>query len=210
MSDREPASQFDSDAWSPSPVRAFASLSMAPAFPRSFGPRPCSLSRAPRPRSVPSPALAVLRGPLALVLVVALRCWGAVLAAAGSARPALAVVSTHAPARRAPCSWPPAASFVVVRPLVHEPLRVSGDEPHYLLMAQSLWREGDLDLRDNYAREDWREYTPGPVPPHYGAPRRTAGRSRPTAPACLCSWRPSMRWAGARRASSCSRPSPRA
>ena len=22
-------------------------------------------------------------------------------------------------------------------------LRVSGDEPHYLLMAQSLWREGD-------------------------------------------------------------------
>ena len=28
-------------------------------------------------------------------------------------------------------------------------LRVSGDEPHYLLMAQSLWREGDLDLADN-------------------------------------------------------------
>ena len=25
--------------------------------------------------------------------------------------------------------------------------------------------------RDNLAREDWREYTPGPVPPHYGAPR---------------------------------------
>ena len=51
-------------------------------------------------------------------------------------------------------------------------LRVSGDEPHYLLMAQSLWRERDLDLRDNLAREDWREYTPGPVAPHYGAPRR--------------------------------------
>src|SRR5262249_8089505 len=39
-------------------------------------------------------------------------------------------------------------------------------------MAQSLWREGDLDLADNYAREDFREYTPGPVRPHYGAPRR--------------------------------------
>jgi hypothetical protein len=50
-------------------------------------------------------------------------------------------------------------------------LRASGDEPHYLLMAQSLWREGDLDLRDNLAREDFREYTPGPVQPHYGAPR---------------------------------------
>src|SRR6185436_9272946 len=50
-------------------------------------------------------------------------------------------------------------------------LRVSGDEPHYLLMAQSLWREHDLDLRDNHSREDWREYTPGPIVPHYAAPR---------------------------------------
>jgi hypothetical protein len=50
-------------------------------------------------------------------------------------------------------------------------LRVSGDEPHYLVMAQSLWRERDLDLRDNFAREDWRADTPGPVAPHYGAPR---------------------------------------
>lgn len=51
-------------------------------------------------------------------------------------------------------------------------LRVSGDEPHYLLMAQSLWREHDLDLRDNFEREDFREHTPGPVTPHYGNPRR--------------------------------------
>jgi hypothetical protein len=51
-------------------------------------------------------------------------------------------------------------------------LRVTGDEPHYLLMAQSLWREGDLDLRDNFERRDYLEYTPGPVAPHYGNPRR--------------------------------------
>ncbi len=51
-------------------------------------------------------------------------------------------------------------------------LQASGDEPHYLLMAQSLWREGDLDLQDNIARGDWREYSPGPLVPHYGAPRR--------------------------------------
>jgi hypothetical protein len=57
-------------------------------------------------------------------------------------------------------------------------LRVSGDEPHYLLMAQSLWRDGDLDLRNNFADEDYREYTPGPVRPHYGAPRRD-GRPYP-------------------------------
>jgi hypothetical protein len=51
-------------------------------------------------------------------------------------------------------------------------LRVTGDEPHYLLMAQSVWREGDLDLRDNIERRDYLEYTPGPVSPHYGNPRR--------------------------------------
>ncbi len=48
----------------------------------------------------------------------------------------------------------------------------SGDEPHYLIMVQSLWREGDLDLRDNYAREDWREFRGGPTEPHYAAPRK--------------------------------------
>lgn len=48
----------------------------------------------------------------------------------------------------------------------------SGDEPHYLLMAKSLWLEHDLDLRDNYAREDWREFRSGPTEPHYAAPRK--------------------------------------
>lgn len=51
-------------------------------------------------------------------------------------------------------------------------MEASGDEPHYLVMAQSLWREHDLDLRDNYAREDWREFRGAPTEPHYAAPRR--------------------------------------
>lgn len=55
-------------------------------------------------------------------------------------------------------------------------LRVSGDEPHYLMMAQSIWNEQDLDLRDNFERQDYLEYTPGPVAPHYGSPR---GDGRP-------------------------------
>lgn len=37
----------------------------------------------------------------------------------------------------------------------------SGDEVGYLLTAQSLWRDHDLDLRDNYARGEFREYIPG-------------------------------------------------
>jgi hypothetical protein len=50
-------------------------------------------------------------------------------------------------------------------------VQVSGDEPHYLLMAQSLWRDGDLELRDNKARGEMAEYVPGDVAPHWGAPR---------------------------------------
>ena len=50
-------------------------------------------------------------------------------------------------------------------------LRVSGDEPHYLLMAQSLWRDGDLELRDNLERGETKEYTPADIRPHWGAPR---------------------------------------
>jgi hypothetical protein len=50
-------------------------------------------------------------------------------------------------------------------------LRVSGDEPHYLLMAQSLWRDGDLELRDNKMRGEMEEYTPADIQPHWGAPR---------------------------------------
>jgi hypothetical protein len=57
-------------------------------------------------------------------------------------------------------------------------LQASGDEPHYLLMAQSLWQERDLDLRDNYERQDFLDYTPGPLAPHYAAPR-TDGRPYP-------------------------------
>ena len=109
-----------------------------------------------------APVLGVLRGPLGLLLLA--------LAAALALVPAL-----PRPRRIAPspgllfgAAW---ALLLVVGLSYTLRLRVSGDEPHYLLMAQSLWREHDLDLRDNHAREDWREYTPGPITPHYGAPR---------------------------------------
>lgn len=65
-----------------------------------------------------------------------------------------------------------AALFAALAAYFVPRMDASGDEPHYLLMAQSLWREGDLDLRDNYAREDWREFRGGPTEPHYAAPRK--------------------------------------
>lgn len=36
--------------------------------------------------------------------------------------------------------------------------RMTGDQPHYLLMAQSLSRDHDLDLGNNYAQGDWKAF----------------------------------------------------
>jgi hypothetical protein len=43
----------------------------------------------------------------------------------------------------------------------------SGDEPHYLVIAQSLWRDGDLKIENNHQRGDYREYYPDELEPHY-------------------------------------------
>ena len=42
-----------------------------------------------------------------------------------------------------------------------------GDEPHYLVMAQSLWRDGDLLIENNHTRGDVREHFPRDLAPHY-------------------------------------------
>ena len=110
------------------------------------------------------PCLLVLKGPLALAPLLAaalssLARWGRLRWPAALDRPAPAL----------------AVAFVFLGATglwYVSGLRVSGDEPHYLLMAQSLWNEQDLDLRDNLERQDYLEYTPGPVAPHYGSPRR--------------------------------------
>jgi len=43
----------------------------------------------------------------------------------------------------------------------------AGDEPHYLVIAQSLWRDGDLKIENNHKREDYKEYYPHDLAPHY-------------------------------------------
>jgi hypothetical protein len=43
----------------------------------------------------------------------------------------------------------------------------AGDEPHYLVIAQSLWRDGDFKIENNHLRGDYREYFPQPLEPHY-------------------------------------------
>lgn len=112
-----------------------------------------------------APALGLLRGPLAAVLIAA----AAFVSPPGRRLAAL---------ERRLAGTPSVVLFAAVSVLFaavgeHYTARLhpSGDEPHYLLMAQSLAREGDLDLRDNFERGDFREYVPALDAPHYGAPR---------------------------------------
>jgi hypothetical protein len=126
------------------------------------------------------PALGLLDGPLGTAL--------ALLAVAIAAVRAVRPRAPQAPAagarlaRLGAADLPlTAASFALVAGVglfYAGRLQAAGDEPHYLLMAQSLWNEGDLDLRDNYARQDYLDYNPGPLEPHYAAPRRD-GRPYP-------------------------------
>jgi len=51
--------------------------------------------------------------------------------------------------------------------LAGTPLFPGGDEPHYLVIAQSLWRDGDFKIENNHARGDYREYFPADLEPHY-------------------------------------------
>lgn len=43
----------------------------------------------------------------------------------------------------------------------------TGDEPYYLLIAHSLWYDGDLDLANNFAAEDYRAYYPRLLYPYH-------------------------------------------
>jgi hypothetical protein len=111
------------------------------------------------------PALGLLRGPLATVFLVA---------ALASVLPVRRLTRLERRLARLPSGILFAGAFVLFAAAglyYSAHLHPSGDEPHYLLMAQSLAREADLDLRDNFARGDFREYVPDLAAPHYGAPR---------------------------------------
>ena len=60
-----------------------------------------------------------------------------------------------------------AVAGLAARKLTGTSLFPSGDEPHYLVMAQSLWRDGDLKIENNHERGDYREYFTSDLEPHY-------------------------------------------
>jgi hypothetical protein len=59
------------------------------------------------------------------------------------------------------------ASSIAASRLTSTVLYPAGDEPHYLIIAQSLWREGDLRIANNHERGDYREYYVNDLAPHY-------------------------------------------
>jgi hypothetical protein len=63
-----------------------------------------------------------------------------------------------------------------------------GDEPHYLVIAESLRRDGDLAIDDNHERGDYRAFTRGELTPDYlrrGVDRRIYSIHAPGLPALL-------------------------
>lgn len=60
-----------------------------------------------------------------------------------------------------------AASSIGAARLTHTVLFPSGDEPHYIVMAQSLWRDGDLKIENNHTRGDYKEYFGRDLDPHF-------------------------------------------
>ena len=113
------------------------------------------------------PSLGVLRGPAGLLLVAI----GASLLLAQALAPKLARWGEALGRRPLALLAVAFALYAAVGLHYAAGVQVSGDEPHYLVMAQSLWRDHDLDLRDEYDGEEWSEFVPGPLRPHWGAPR---------------------------------------
>lgn len=125
-----------------------------------------------------APVVMLLAGPGALLtwgVLTALAVWTAALewrAADDAPRRGHTMTAGEALARRR--RWTSAvllaslvSSGLLAQRFTRTPLFPGGDEPHYLVIAQSLWRDGDLRIENNHTRGDYDEYFHRPLTPHY-------------------------------------------
>jgi hypothetical protein len=113
------------------------------------------------------PALTVLAGRFALLvwLVAAVLALRALTVRVQQGRPARAAVLPRAAIAIAVAS---AAIYGgLAWRFAGSGLFPGGDEPHYLVLAQSIWRDHDLQIENNHARGDTLEYYRLPLAPHY-------------------------------------------
>lgn len=101
----------------------------------------------------PLPGLAALSGPPLLALALA----GSAMMLGGS----------RLPVARAAFFPALLALYVVVAARAQSQVGAEGDEPHYLMVADSLLRDGDLDLERDYALGRYRAFHRGDLAPHY-------------------------------------------
>jgi hypothetical protein len=78
--------------------------------------------------------------------------------------------------------------YAVLGMRIPGPAGPQGDEPHYLVMAQSLLSDGDLDLRDEFAHREYSGFFAGTLQPHTSRAARRADLSHHARawPSCCC------------------------
>ena len=116
------------------------------------------------------PALRSLTGPMARVI------WFVVLAQVGWVAWSVRASLRNAGSRPGRRRWLAAifllstAAFGTAALLLTESdMFPGGDEPHYLILMQSLWRDHDLKIENNHVREDYAEYYHASLTPDYRA-----------------------------------------
>jgi hypothetical protein len=67
------------------------------------------------------------------------------------------------------------AFFILVGRYLPGPAGPQGDEPHYLLIAESLLKDGDVDLKNQFEQRAFSKFTGADLEPHT-APRSPKGK----------------------------------
>ncbi len=114
------------------------------------------------------PALAVLLAPLSFRPLTSALGWiGVAIGGLMSAWRLTALAqSTGRPARDRALTIATLAVLVGLVALTGWP-SPQGDEPHHLLVAHSIWEDGDLDVADEYGAGAYRPFHPTALSPHY-------------------------------------------
>lgn len=107
------------------------------------------------------PLLLVLAGPLRWLLAVA-----ALTAAFARLRMLIWKSPAISPGRKTAFACALALYLFAGYRSLHV-IGLGGDEPHYLVITQSLLLDGDLRIENNHARGDYRQYFGGPLRPDY-------------------------------------------